>query len=56
MREFIEQHGQAPTRHEIAVGLGFSSDYASHEHLKTLQRKGLITVIEGQARGIKLNR
>jgi repressor LexA len=43
-----------PTRAEIARELGFKSANAAEEHLRALQRKGVIELIPGASRGIQL--
>lgn len=47
--------GMPPTRAEIARHLGFKSANAAEEHLKALARKGVIEILPGTSRGIKLN-
>ncbi|GAB3014537.1 transcriptional repressor LexA [Bowmanella dokdonensis] len=47
--------GMPPTRAEIAKRLGFRSANAAEEHLKALARKGVIDILPGTSRGIKLN-
>jgi len=47
--------GMPPTRAEIARQLGFKSANAAEEHLKALAKKGVIDIIPGTSRGIKLN-
>ncbi|MFT4941353.1 MAG: repressor LexA [Paraglaciecola sp.] len=46
--------GMPPTRAEIARNLGFKSANAAEEHLKALARKGVIEILPGTSRGIKL--
>ncbi|MFQ3234764.1 MAG: repressor LexA [Paraglaciecola sp.] len=46
--------GMPPTRAEIARSLGFKSANAAEEHLKALARKGVIEILPGTSRGIKL--
>ena len=50
----IEDSGMPPTRAEIARELGFRSANAAEEHLKALARKGVIEIIPGASRGIRL--
>ena len=50
----IERTGAPPTRAEIAAELGFRSANAAEEHLRALQRKGVLTLMAGSARGIVL--
>lgn len=56
VRQFIHAHGFPPTRQEIADALGFTSATGAHDHLKRLAQRGVVTLIEGQARGIRLNK
>ena len=50
----IERTGAPPTRAEIASELGFRSANAAEEHLQALARKGVIELIGGTSRGIRL--
>lgn len=50
----ISESGMPPTRAEIARELGFKSANAAEEHLRALQRKGVIELIPGASRGIQL--
>lgn len=50
----IERTGAPPTRAEIANELGFKSANAAEEHLQALARKGVIELIGGTSRGIRL--
>ncbi len=43
-----------PTRAEIAQKLGFKSANAAEEHLKALAKKGVIEIMPGTSRGIRL--
>lgn len=54
IRRHIEATGYPPTRAEIAKDLGFKSANAAEEHLKALQRKGAIEMIQHTSRGIRL--
>ena len=54
IREHISTTGMPPTRAEIATRLGFRSPNAAEEHLKALQRKGVIEIVSGASRGIRL--
>lgn len=54
IREHIIQTGMPPTRAEIASQLGFRSPNAAEEHLKALARKGVIEIVSGASRGIRL--
>lgn len=55
IRQHIDQHGHAPTRKEIMHSFSFSSPNGAQEHLRALQRKGVIT-LTGEARGIRINK
>lgn len=50
----IASTGAPPTRAEIATELGFKSANAAEEHLQALARKGVIELISGTSRGIRL--
>lgn len=50
----IARTGAPPTRAEIASELGFRSPNAAEEHLQALARKGVIDLISGTSRGIRL--
>ncbi len=50
----ITEMGYPPTRAEIARALGFRSPNAAEEHLRALERKGVIRMIPGTSRGIRL--
>jgi len=50
----IDKYGYAPTLTEIAQHFGLSSLATVHEHLSTLERKGLIRRYRGAVRGIEL--
>lgn len=55
IKSTMQQTGMPPTRAEIARELGFRSANAAEEHLKALARKGVIEMLPGTSRGIKLN-
>ena len=50
----IASTGAPPTRAEIAAQLGFKSANAAEEHLQALARKGVIELVSGTSRGIRL--
>ena len=50
----MERTGAPPTRAEIAAELGFKSANAAEEHLQALARKGVIELVGGTSRGIRL--
>ena len=50
----IASTGAPPTRAEIATELGFKSANAAEEHLQALARKGVIELVSGTSRGIRL--
>jgi repressor LexA len=51
---FIAETGMPPTRAEIASELGFKSANAAEEHLRALQKKGVLDLVPGASRGIQL--
>jgi repressor LexA len=54
IRSAIAHTGSPPTRAEIATELGFKSANAAEEHLQALARKGVIELVSGTSRGIRL--
>ena len=54
IQNFIAETGMPPTRAEIASELGFRSANAAEEHLRALQKKGVIELVPGASRGIQL--
>lgn len=54
IRDSIEATGLPPTRVEIAQEFGFRSPNAAEEHLKVLARKGMLELMPGASRGIRL--
>jgi repressor LexA len=54
VRSAIENTGAPPTRAEIAEQLGFRSANAAEEHLQALARKGVLELVGGTSRGIRL--
>jgi repressor LexA len=50
----IARTGAPPTRAEIATEMGFRSANAAEEHLQALARKGVIELVSGTSRGIRL--
>ncbi|TSE21637.1 LexA repressor [Tepidimonas alkaliphilus] len=54
LRRWGREHGAPPTRQEIARAFGFRSPNAAEAHLRALQRKGMLELRDGSARGIRL--
>ena len=54
IQNFIAEYGMPPTRAEIARELGFKSANAAEDHLRALQKKGVLELIPGTSRGIQL--
>lgn len=54
IQKAIAQTGAPPTRAEIAAEMGFRSPNAAEEHLKALAKKGVIELVSGTSRGIRL--
>lgn len=50
----VSRTGAPPTRAEIASEMGFRSANAAEEHLQALARKGVIELLGGTSRGIRL--
>ncbi len=54
IQKVIHDTGMPPTRAEIAGALKFRSVNAAEQHLRSLERKGVIELIRGKSRGIRL--
>ncbi|WP_447717281.1 LexA family protein [Pluralibacter gergoviae] len=53
---FQQKNGFPPTNCELATMISVKSPNAVAEHLRALQRKGAITIIPNQSRGIIINK
>jgi len=54
IRSHLETTGRPPTRAEIATGLGFSTPSSAEDHLRALEKKGVLEIQPGASRGLKL--
>lgn len=54
IRDHIQTTGYPPTRAEIAEHFGYRSVNAAEQHLKALEKKGVIEIVKGTSRGIRL--
>jgi repressor LexA len=54
IQSHIRATGSPPTRAEIAKTMGFRSPNAAEDHLRALARKGVIELVPGTSRGIRL--
>jgi len=54
IKQYIQKNGLAPTLTEIANALGVSSLATVHEHLKAMEKKGVIKRFNGSVRGIEI--
>jgi repressor LexA len=54
IRNHLRDTGFPPTRAEIARALGFRSANAAEEHLRAMERRGVIELQPGVSRGIRL--
>ena len=52
--EFIDKHRFPPTRSELSSHFGFRSPNAAEAHLRALEKKSVIGIERGSARGISL--
>jgi len=52
--DHVDRHGWPPTRAQIVKHFKFSSPNAAQCHLKALERQGVIELIQGTARGIRV--
>ncbi|HSM10669.1 MAG TPA: transcriptional repressor LexA [Lysobacter sp.] len=55
LREHIAAHGYSPSQLEIAAAFGFRQNRSARYHLQALADAGLIELVQGRARGIKLS-
>ena len=51
---YRQQHDFAPSRKEIAVGIGLASPAGISQHLEALERKGFVHCLPGKQRAISL--
>jgi repressor LexA len=54
LSEFIEKYKYPPTRAELSSHFGFRSPNAAETHLRALEKKSMIGIERGSARGITL--
>lgn len=54
IKQYVQKNGLAPTLTEIANALGVSSLATVHEHLKAMEKKGVIKRFDGSVRGIEI--
>ena len=54
IRAHLEANGRPPTRAEIAAGLGFSTPSSAEDHLRALEKKGVLEIQAGASRGLRL--
>lgn len=54
VRELTESSGFPPTRAEIAQKMGFRSVNAAEQHLRALERKGALEILQGASRGLRV--
>lgn len=54
LNSHMQDKGAPPTRAEIAQIMGFKSPNAAEDHLRALAKKGMIELIPGTSRGIKI--
>ena len=54
INQYIQKNGLAPTLTEIASAIGVSSLATVHEHLASMEKKGVIKRFGGSVRGIEI--
>lgn len=54
IQEYFQQHSMPPTIAEIATNLEIRSPNAVRDHLRALERKGVIELVPSASRGIRL--
>lgn len=54
IKQYIDKYGYSPTLTEIAEAMNVTSLATVHEHLQTLEKKGVIKKFSGAIRGIEV--
>ena len=54
LKDYVTEHGMAPTVSEIAQAFGLASPFGVTKHLAALQEKGYIDIASHKARGIRV--
>lgn len=54
IQQFIDLEGMPPTRADITRAFGFRSPNAAEDHLRALANKGVIEMLAGTSRGIRI--
>lgn len=54
IQNFIKKYGYSPTLQEIGKAMGLSSPATIHEHLKSLEKKGVIRKNANDVRGLEV--
>jgi repressor LexA len=54
IQAFLTENGTTPTRAEIVTEFGFASPTAAEDHLRALEKKGMLELVPGEARNIRL--
>ena len=55
IKDNLKEKGFPPTRADISRTLGFKSHNAAEQHLRAIEKKGIISILSGASRGIVLN-
>ncbi|MGJ8668285.1 MAG: transcriptional repressor LexA [Oceanococcus sp.] len=55
IQDHLQQYQRPPTQAEITSAMGFSSRTATRDHLRALERKGVLHLEAGASRGIALS-
>lgn len=51
---YRQKRGYPPTRQEIIDGFGWKSPTSAQQHLREIQRKGYVRLIDNISRGIEI--
>lgn len=54
IQNFIKKYGYSPTLMEIARAMGLSSPATIYEHLRALEKKGIVKRNSGEVRGLEI--
>ena len=52
--QYIQINGHSPTLQEIAQAMGLSSLATVHEHIQSLEKKGILKRYDGAVRGLEI--
>jgi len=54
IKSYVDEFGMPPTRKEVGAAMGIKHLKAVDDHFRALEKKGLIKIYVGTARGVKV--